>query len=50
MGSNDYHFITTWRVTATLSEVNDIIGHAPDLPRGWPAVYLDVTELEKGES
>ena len=41
MPGNEYHFITTWRVTATLAEVNDIIGNASDLPRWWPAVYLE---------
>lgn len=49
MASNDYRFITTWRVTATLQEVNDIIGNALDLPRWWPAVYIDVAELERGD-
>lgn len=49
MAGNDYHFVTTWRVTATLQEVNDIIGDAPDLPRWWPSVYLEVKELETGD-
>lgn len=49
MASNDYHFITTWRVTATLQEVNDIIGNALDLPRWWPSVYIDVKELTHGD-
>jgi hypothetical protein len=49
MASNDYHFITTWRVTATLQEVNDIIGDPPDLPRWWPSVYIDVKELSPAD-
>ncbi|MBI5565211.1 MAG: SRPBCC family protein [Chloroflexi bacterium] len=49
MASNDYHFITTWRVTATLQEVNDILGSALDLPRWWPSVYIDVKELSPGD-
>ncbi len=49
MSSNEYQFITTWRVKATLTEINDIIGNAIDLPRWWPAVYLEVKELEKGD-
>jgi hypothetical protein len=49
MAGNEYHFITTWRVKAALSEVNDIIGNAPDLSRWWPAVYLEVKELENGD-
>jgi len=49
MTSNEYHFVTTWRVSAALQEANDIIGNAPDLPRWWPSVYLEVKELEKGD-
>jgi hypothetical protein len=49
MMRNAYHFTTTWRVRAALPEVNDIIGNAPDLPRWWPSVYLEVKELEHGD-
>jgi hypothetical protein len=49
MNGNAYDFITLWRVKAALAEVNDIIGNAPDLPRWWPSVYLEVKELEKGD-
>lgn len=49
MASNDYHFVTVWRVRSTTEEVSQILGNALDLPRWWPAVYLDVRELEKGE-
>lgn len=50
MATNDFQFITRWRVPATLSDVNQVIGTATDLPRWWPSVYLDVLELERGES
>jgi hypothetical protein len=49
MASNEYHFTTTWRVRASLPEVNELISNAPELPRWWPAVYLEVKELEKGD-
>ena len=49
MTSSTYHFVTTWRVKASLPDINDIIGNAPDLPRWWPSVYLEVKELEKGD-
>nr|HET6903155.1 hypothetical protein [Ktedonobacteraceae bacterium] len=49
MASNDYHFITHWRVESTLKEVTDIIGDAADLVRWWPSVYLDVQVLEPGD-
>ena len=48
MASNDYHFMTQWRVRSTLPEINDIIGQALDLPRWWPSVYLQVKELKPG--
>jgi hypothetical protein len=49
MASNDYHFITHWRVKSTVKEVADILSDALDLPRWWPSVYLDVQQLEKGD-
>jgi hypothetical protein len=49
MASNDYQFITHWRVQGTLKEVSDIIGDAADLTRWWPSVYLDVRVLEPGD-
>lgn len=49
MASNDYHFITRWRVEATCEEVADVLKEAKDLPRWWPSVYLDVEEIEPGD-
>jgi hypothetical protein len=49
MALNEYHFITTWRVPGTIEEVAQIIADGTDLPRWWPAVYLDVRELEAGD-
>jgi hypothetical protein len=49
MTTNDYHFITHWRVQSTCEEVVDILGNAPDLVRWWPSVYLEVQELAKGQ-
>ncbi len=48
MASNEYRFITHWRVESTLAEINEILGNAPDLARWWPSVYLAVQELEQG--
>lgn len=47
--SNQYQFITYWRVQSTCQEISDILGDAPDLVRWWPSVYLDVQELEAGD-
>ncbi|MGH7831019.1 MAG: SRPBCC family protein, partial [Candidatus Binatia bacterium] len=49
MASNDYHFITHWRVEGTIEEVYEILDNAPDLARWWPSVYLDVQVLEPGD-
>ncbi len=50
MASNDYHFITHWRVRGTVDEVYGMLINAPDLVRWWPSVYLDVQELAPGDA
>lgn len=50
MAANDYHFVTEWRVRASINEVVEIISDATSLPRWWPSVYLEVRELEKGDA
>lgn len=49
MASNDYHFVTHWRVKGAVKEINDVLGDAPDLARWWPSVYLDVQVVEPGD-
>src|SRR5690349_14182164 len=49
MAAHDYQFLTTWDIPATIAEVADVLGDAADLPRWWPAVYLDVAVLEPGD-
>ncbi|MCG8608425.1 SRPBCC family protein [bacterium] len=49
MANMDYHFVTNWQVKGRVEEVYDIIGDPVDLPRWWPAVYLEVEELEPGD-
>jgi len=49
MATNDYHFITVWRVPGTVAEVGEILANAPDLARWWPAVYLRVNQLSAGD-
>jgi hypothetical protein len=50
MASNTYHFVTHWKMQATLREVVTIISDAESLPRWWPSVYLDVRELDTGDA
>ena len=49
VASNDYHFITTWRIPATPDEITDVLGDAPALARWWPSVYLTVSEAAAGD-
>ena len=50
MSTNEYHFITHWRMPdTTIQEISDILSDAPDLVRWWPSVYLAVKELEPGD-
>jgi len=44
--TNDYHFVTTWRVQGTTGEVADVLREPLDLVRWWPSVYLSATEID----
>lgn len=48
--SASYHFITHWDVPFPRDEVVDIISDAESLPRWWPSVYLEVKQLEAGDT
>lgn len=50
MPANEYQFLTQWRVEGSIEEVSDILSDALDLPRWWPAVYLDVQEVRPGDA
>ena len=50
MPSNDYQFVSHWRVEASCGEVADVIGDPLALVRWWPAVYLAVEEIAPARS
>jgi hypothetical protein len=50
MPTNQYQFVSRWRVEGTCGEVADILGDASSLARWWPSVYLDVQQLEPPDS
>jgi Polyketide cyclase / dehydrase and lipid transport len=50
MASNEYHFVTTWRIEATPEEVSAVLGDATALARWWPSVYLRVSEEQPGDA
>jgi len=47
--SNQYAFLTHWRVRGTIEEVSAILDDPLGLARWWPSVYLRVQELEPGD-
>ncbi len=49
MSANDYHLVSNWRVLGTVEEVNEIISDSAALARWWPAAFLDVLTLDKGD-
>ena len=48
--TNEYHFVSRWRVEGTCGEVADVLGDPIALERWWPAVYLSVEELAPGDA
>lgn len=48
--SNEYEFLSHWRVEGTCGEVADILGEPLELSRWWPSVYLDVRELRPADA
>jgi hypothetical protein len=49
MARDGYHLVTHWRVLGTVEEVTEVFRRGADLPRWWPAVYLDAQELDPGD-
>jgi len=43
-----YHFITEWKLNATVQEAYTIIKDSSSLAQWWPSVYLEVTTLSPG--
>ncbi len=49
MATNNYHFVTHWRMRSTCEEITEILHDASGLTRWWPSVYLDVRVLDTGD-
>lgn len=49
MATNDYHFVTTWRVPASPDEISAVLSDAAGLARWWPSVYLQVRVVDDGD-
>jgi hypothetical protein len=48
VASNDYAFVTRWRVPGTVEAVYDVLITGIEYPRWWPEVYLEVDEIALG--
>ncbi|WP_257458526.1 SRPBCC family protein [Archangium lipolyticum] len=48
MQTSNYHFTTLWRVESTVQEIYELLENGRELPRWWPAVYLEYVELAPG--
>jgi hypothetical protein len=48
--SNQYEFLTRWRIEGTCGEVADALSDPLELPRWWPSVYLQVEELRPADA
>ena len=46
MSTNEYQFLSRWRVDGTCGEVADVLGDPLALAQWWPSVYLAVEELQ----
>jgi hypothetical protein len=46
--SNEYAFLTRWRVEGSIEEVSEILDDAEGLVRWWPSVYLEVHKRPDG--
>jgi hypothetical protein len=44
--SNQYAFLTRWRLRGTCGEIADVLRDPLELPRWWPSVYLQVEERQ----
>jgi cytochrome P450 len=49
MTAGDYHYVSHWRVRGTVDEVTAVFNEPRELPRWWPAVYLEVNVLDPGD-
>lgn len=50
MADNLYHLTSRWRVQGTVEEVSEVLSDGPGFARWWPAVYLEVRELARGDA
>jgi len=50
MAQSRVHVVTHWRIPARVDEVTAVLKDPTDLPRWWPAVYLGVRAVDRGDA
>jgi uncharacterized protein YndB with AHSA1/START domain len=50
MASEDYAFLTHWRVDGPPEDAYAVIADAESLPRWWPSVYLSATVVQPADA
>jgi hypothetical protein len=50
MSSTEFHIVSRWRLKGTVDDVYDIISKPQDFVRWWSSVYLNVVEIDSGDS
>jgi hypothetical protein len=48
--ASEYYFITDWQFKARVEEVRAILDDATELPRWWPAVYIQAERVRPGDA
>jgi hypothetical protein len=49
LAANHYHVVCQWRVLGSLDEIYVILSHPEDLPRWWPAMFLESLPILSGD-
>jgi len=49
LAANRYHVVCQWRVLGTLDEIYALLSHPEDLPRWWPAMFLESLPILSGD-
>jgi hypothetical protein len=48
MSSDEYRFVTRWRVRGTCERVADVLGDTDRIASWWPSVYRECEVIERG--
>jgi hypothetical protein len=49
LAANDYRLVSRWRVLGSIEEIYDLTSHVEELPRWWPAMFLEALPIPSGD-